>query len=508
MPRTYISIKQGVTRHPDYRLASPLDFSLEEGQTMAICGRNGSGKSFLVDMLTGAHPLLGDAATYDFGPDTDHRVSSNVRQVNFRDVYGGNEPAYYQQRWNQADEQVFPTVNEVLKQACTAWGGTGVGDASLSAEESASGDHGSSVVSDGLNGLPNADLLREIGIAAHGEKPVNQLSSGELRRLQIAKMLLSCPKVLIIDNPYIGLDVEARQMLNSVLQRLAERVTLVLVVSRASDVPPFVRSVVSVHDKQVEAPISLEAYKQSLSETDSSDNALPSMPEDIMDHAASECVIDFRNIHIRYGERTILRDLNWKVMRGEHWALMGENGAGKSTLLSLVCADNPQGYACDIRLFGRQRGRGESIWDIKRHIGYVSPEIFSTYRKDLPAIDIVASGLRDTIGLYKRANAQERERCMEWMRVFGAECLADRNYMKLSSGEQRLILLVRAFVKSPDLLILDEPFHGLDDVHRLRAQSVIDHYMRQSEKTLIMVTHYEDELPSCIDHRIKLTKNK
>lgn len=508
MSRTYICIKQGVTRHPDYRLAAPLDFRLEEGTTMAICGRNGSGKSFLVDMLTGAHPLLGDAATYDFGSDADCRVSSNVRQVNFRDVYGGNEPAYYQQRWNQADEQVFPTVNEVLKQACMAWGGSAQQRALASAEDTAIEEKKQSIVSDGLENLPNADLLREIGIAAHGEKPVNQLSSGELRRLQIAKMLLSCPKVLIIDNPYIGLDVEARQMLNSVLERLAQRVTLVLVVSRGSDVPPFVQSVVRVHDKRVDAPISLEAYKEFLGTVSTPDVPNSSMPEDIMDHAASECVIDFRNIHIRYGERTILRNLNWKVMRGEHWALMGENGAGKSTLLSLVCADNPQGYACDIRLFGHQRGRGESIWDIKRHIGYVSPEIFSTYRKDLPAIDIVASGLRDTIGLYKRANAEERERCMKWLSMFEAEDLAERNYMKLSSGEQRLILLVRAFVKSPDLLILDEPFHGLDDEHRLRAQSVIDQYMHQPEKTLIMVTHYEDELPSCIDHRIRLVKNK
>ena len=109
-------------------------------------------------------------------------------------------------------------------------------------------------------------------------------------------------------------------------------------------------------------------------------------------------MIDFRHINIRYGQRTILKDLNWLVMRGEHWALTGENGAGKSTLLSLVCADNPQAYACDIRLFGNKRGSGESIWDIKRRIGYVSPEMYSAYRKPLPAIDIVASGLRDTIG--------------------------------------------------------------------------------------------------------------
>lgn len=199
--------------------------------------------------------------------------------------------------------------------------------------------------------------------------------------------------------------------------------------------------------------------------------------------------------------------MNWEVKRGEHWALTGENGAGKSTLLSLVCADNPQAYACDIRLFGYKRGGGESIWDIKKHIGYVSPEIYSTYRKPLSALQIVASGLRDTIGLYGKATQADIDRSKLWLSAFHALHLAERNYLQLSSGEQRLVLLVRAFVKNPDLLILDEPFHGLDNTTRHHAQRVIDLYMRNPRKTLIMVTHYNDELPSCIDHHLKLVKH-
>lgn len=217
-------------------------------------------------------------------------------------------------------------------------------------------------------------------------------------------------------------------------------------------------------------------------------------------------VIRFNKVSIRYGERTILRDLDWTVRQGEHWALSGQNGSGKSTLLSLVCADNPQGYACDISLFGHKRGSGESIWDIKRHIGYVSPEMHRSYKQNIPAIQIVASGLKDTVGLYVRANDEEKEQCRKWLRELGVGHLAERNFMEMSSGEQRLVLLARAFVKEPDLLILDEPLHGLDDYNRRMVKDLVDDYCQDPAVTLIYVTHYQEELPQCIDHSIYLER--
>lgn len=485
--RTLIQIVDGVTRHPDYRLAEPLNFTLTSGAPLAICGTNGSGKSLLVDILTGAHPLSLGAAHYDFGNPESNRVIDNVRLITFRDVYGGSEPAYYQQRWNQGDEQVFATVGEVLAKSHKAFSTGGNADAEDNGEY--------------------ADLLREIGIAEHLDKPVNLLSSGELRRMQLARMLVSCPQVLIVDNPYIGLDKAARAMLTKVLARLAERLTLVLVVCRREDIPPFVHRMVYMHERRVSGIVPVERYEEleAACVKAATEIRLPESVEQAARQTAAE-VVDFRHITIRYGERTILRDLDWIVRQGEHWALTGENGAGKSTLLSLVCADNPQAYACDIRLFGYRRGRGESIWDIKKHIGYVSPEIFSTYKKNLPALDIVASGLHDTIGLYKKPTDEERALCAEWLRAFAAGHLAEKNYLQLSNGEQRLILLIRAFVKNPDLLILDEPFHGLDSPSRQRARALIDRFMERSGKTLIMVTHYEEELPECIDHHLTLVK--
>lgn len=199
--------------------------------------------------------------------------------------------------------------------------------------------------------------------------------------------------------------------------------------------------------------------------------------------------------------------LDWSVNRGEKWALSGENGAGKSTLLSLICADNPQSYACDITLFGYKRGSGESIWDIKKHIGYVSPEMHRSYLKNLPAIEIVASGLHDSIGLYKKVKDEDLQICEWWMDIFGVKELKDRSFLQLSSGEQRMILLVRAFVKDPELLVLDEPLHGLDLYNRRLVKDIIETFCQRPSKTLVMVTHYEEELPDCIDHRLFLRRS-
>ena len=176
-------------------------------------------------------------------------------------------------------------------------------------------------------------------------------------------------------------------------------------------------------------------------------------------------------------------------------------------MLSLVCADNPQSYACDIALFDRTRGSGESIWDIKKHIGYVSPEMHRAYQRDLPAIQIVASGLKDSVGLYVKPDESDYDVCRWWMDLFGIGHLSERTFLKISSGEQRLVLLARAFVKDPELLILDEPLHGLDNSNRNLVKNIIDTFSQRRNKTLIMVTHYQEELPGCINHKLNLSIN-
>ncbi len=484
-----VTLTNAVARHPDYRLAAPVSLSLYKGVPVAVCGRNGSGKTFLVDMLRAAHPVLGDNHRFGLTPKKGGHVSDLIRYVCFRDVYGGTEPAYYQQRWNRGDEEVFPTVREILYE---------VGNFNKETEKLD-------------KELFCADAFCDrIGLTPHLDKPVNLLSSGELRRFQLTRVLCERPQWLIIDNPYIGLDAEARETLTLLLQELARELTLMLVVSRISDIPAFITDVIHVEEGRVFAPTDRGTYlsRQTLAESESdTDIQLPDSADDTPATLSEACtIIDFRTLRIGYGDRRLFDGFSWRVKRGEHWALMGRNGSGKTTLLSLVCADNPLAYACDISLFGRRRGSGESIWEIKKHIGYVSPEIFTTYRKNLTAAEIVASGLHDTVGLYRRPHPADMDTCREWLNVFGALHLADRPYLTLSSGEQRLVLLVRAFVKSPDLLVLDEPFHGLDDNVRRRAMRVIDKYMGNPRRTLILVSHYASELPSCIDHRLNLSQ--
>jgi molybdate transport system ATP-binding protein len=240
--------------------------------------------------------------------------------------------------------------------------------------------------------------------------------------------------------------------------------------------------------------------------SEAKEKAIIDLPYNGNEYHADE-VVKMNKVCIRYGKRTILQDLDWTVKNGERWALSGQNGAGKSTLLSLVCADNPQSYACDIALFGNPRGSGESIWDIKKHIGYVSPEMHRAYQKDLPAIRIVASGLKDSVGLYMKPDPNEYDRCKWWMDIFGLTGIEDRTFLKLSSGEQRLVLLARAFVKDPELLILDEPLHGLDNTNRRLVKDIIETFSKRRNKTIIMVTHYKEELPNCIDHSIFLKRH-
>lgn len=402
----------------------------------AIYGPNASGKTQYVEKMRR------------------QMASDKVRYVAFRDSYGvATDQAYYLQlRWNQHDiDAETPTVAQLLEKAFRETGDD-------TPERRRQQQH----------------LYETFGLGELLDRYIITLSSGELRKFQLARTLLSQPHTLIIDNPFIGLDAATRDQLRHLLRQLSEtdNLHIYIVVSRRKDIPDYVTDVVDLSQ-----------------DTDA--------PE----------VISFHDVTIRYGDRTILSHLDWTVRRGEHWALSGQNGAGKSTLLSLVCADNPQRYACDIRLFGHRQGEaGMSIWDIKRRIGYVSPEMHRSYHRDLPALHVVASGLKDTVGLYVRPSSEERQQCLWWMRLFGVDHLAERSFLHLSSGEQRLILVARAFVKDPELLILDEPLHGLDDRGRQLVLRLIEAFCSRPEKTLIFVSHYREEWPSCIDHEIYLKR--
>ena len=414
---------------------------IRRGEQVALVGENASGKSRLASAFAGR---------------------TGAKYITFRDSYGsyGDRNFFMQQRWNLFTlEGDPPSTGEALR------------------EEAAESKN------------PEAALKRVEELTALFsmepllDKPLVTLSSGELRKYQLTRALLGGPEILVVDNPYIGLDPRTRALLTDLLTALSASMTIVLVLSRRAEVPPFVTHVIPVKDGEAGEKMTRDAYL---------DSVLP------------PAVIRLRNVTIRYGKRVILDSLNLTVREGEHWALTGANGSGKSTLLSLICADNPQAYAHDIELFGRPRGSGETIWDIKRRIGFVSPELHRAFRMDAPALDIVTSGHFDTEGLFRKPSEEQKAVARRWMEEFGIGDLAERPFLRLSSGEQRLCLVARAFVKDPPLYILDEPLQGLDEPQRRRCKALLDKYCGAPGKTLLMVTHYPEEYPGCIDHSLSL----
>ena len=215
-----------------------------------------------------------------------------------------------------------------------------------------------------------------------------------------------------------------------------------------------------------------------------------------------------KNCVVKYGANIILKDISWNVKADEHWALLGENGSGKSTLLSLIYADNPQGYSNNISIFDRKRGTGESIWEIKRRIGYISPEMHLYFNNGEDAITVIASGLHDNIGCFRKITPEQSDIAATWIKAMGLEHLAGRRFNTLSSGEQRLILLARTFIKSPSLLILDEPLHGLDTANKKMVAGIINHITCRKGISMIYVTHYANEIPACVTNQMKLTKHR
>ena len=466
-----VELQNYLPRAP-FQFAEPINLKLFRGENWLVYGLNGSGKSILAKTLMKSYQSLCGTITHNLPGNDWNRITSNMAHLSFNSQYGGSDEGMcYQMRWNQGLlDDSLPKVKDVLS----------------------------------LSKLPGC--FSHLKLENLMERYIISLSSGEFRRFQIAQMLCTGARIIIIENPYIGLDEQNRAIVAELLQELVKisGVQLILLESRLPENLSLFSHIVLIEDGRVaKYPLKegLAAIKTAAVKTTAKDYSAAHS-------VTAECgkeLLKLQNVSIRYGNRTILKDLSWSLKAGEKWALTGRNGSGKSTLLSLICADNPQAYSCNITLFGRKRGTGESIWDIKRNIGYLSPEMYKSYRKPLPVENIVASGLFDTIGLYVEPKEEHLQRVERWMELFNLSRFRGTNYMHLSDGWQRMVLLARAFVKNPPLLILAEPFHGLDNKNRTLAAEIIESWCRQPEKSLIMVSHYKQDFPQSITHTLNLS---
>jgi molybdate transport system ATP-binding protein len=358
-------------------------------------------------------------------------------------------------------------------------------------------------------------------------RPFRSLSTGEIRRLLVARALVRRPRLLALDEPFDGLDEDARRLLAQALGRLAAAGLQLLQVShRVEELLPEVTHVLALRAGRVlwQGPRRRALSARNLHRLygrmpmgprpprggrgPASRAPVARSPLAARQEAASapepEILIQMRSVSVRYGDRVVLEDLDWTVRRGESWCVQGPNGSGKTTLLSLVCGDHPQAYANDIRLFGVARGSGESIWDIKRRVALLSTEFQVGYRREASGLEVVVSGFHDSIGLYERPSPVQEDSARRLLARLDLQELAGRDFDSLSGGEQRLLLLARAAVKQPELLVLDEPCQGLDPANRGRVLAMIDRISAGANTQLIYVSHHRDELPLCLTHRLEL----
>ncbi len=481
---TTIRFRSPQSRYAETALEGNVDFTLGEGENAVLIGPNGGGKSLICKYISGGISI-GEGSVEVRRADGTVVSARQMATLQFRDIYRlGDQtlPEYYQKRWHATENEESPLVHTII------------GAERIRA---------------------NKDLLKKIGIEGILRKRLINLSSGEQRKLMIVRHLLQMPEVLIIDNPYIGLDPESRETVNELIESIAKlnNTKVLLIISHYKDLPTWIDTVLCIGGRRLIRQTTREEFlqdkaliKELFAEAELSEASIGDLPR-AKDNADYEYAVRMKDINISYGQTKILHHLNWQIARGEKWALLGRNGSGKSTLLSLVCADNPQAYANDIVLFDRRRGTGESIWEIKKHIGYVSPDMHAYYRADISCLDVVSSGFFDAVGLYNKPNEEQKQTARRWMKAFHCEELADRKFLRVSYGEQRLVLLVRVFVKSPSLVILDEPLHGLDAGKKRLAKLLIEDYCRDEQVTMVYVTHYHDEIPSVVSHSMNLIKN-
>jgi len=452
-----------------------INLIIHRDEQWAIIGSSGSGKTSLAHTIAGKHFYSGKIE-YFFPLKKNDKISIIIveQQHRFKNLSNTND-LYYQQRFNSSDAEQTITVEEELRE-----------------------------YADDENFVHNEwiDILRVRNLL---KKPLIQLSNGESKRTQLAIALLEIPELLVLDNPFTGLDAEGRQTLNEIISTISRKGIHVLLIASQNEIPKSITHIANLENgKLVFAGRKEDFHFQQSGYADDKLDAgilqqLKNQQEDYF-----KCAIKMVDVHVRYGERKILNNIHWVVKKGERWNLSGPNGAGKSTMLSLITADNPQAYSNEIYLFDKRRGSGESIWDIKQKIGFVSPELHLYFDYSATCFEVIASGFFDTIGLFRHLKNEQEEKILLWLKLLQLENIKSKRLSQLSLGEQRKTLLARALVKMPPLLILDEPCQGLDDEQAFYFKNLINQICEAFNTTLVYVSHYKHQIPGCVSHFLEL----
>lgn len=449
------------------------NLTIAPSDLIVLIGGNGSGKTSLARALNAELPLKSGEAPENYHPVL---VSFEKQMQLLEDDYKmrNNDNASEDEAFGITPNKLFADTDpEVLKEA--------------------------------IAGMNLEKLL---------DRPIRQLSGGEGRKVLLAKALCSKPNLVIFDTPFDALDVQTRAELLKLIDEIHTKykTPTILIVNRPSEIPDTLTAMGIIQNLQITKLSTREEIEKDpdaialLGNAKLPDITLPQTPKKFaLKDLKDDVIIRLHEVTVAYS-RVVLDKLNFEVKRGEHWQIIGPNGAGKSTLLSIITGDNPLVYANDVTVFGYKRGSGESIWDIKKYYGLVSGALHLDYRVSAPAINVVLSGFYDSIGLYHQPSDEELNTARAWLRLASLDKQEHQSFKTLSFGQQRMLLIIRALVKNPPLLILDEPLQGLDGYARTLIKAFITYIMKNGHTSVLFVSHHKEDTPEGFTNRLSFIK--
>ena len=371
-----------------------------------------------------------------------------------------------------------------------------------------------------VNHLENEPAVKLCGIEKILDRGLKYMSTGEIRRTLLARALLSGKQLLILSDPFAGLDIQSRTILLDFFDSIARKKgfpQIILGMERWHEIPDAITHVLEFRNKEVSYCGERAGYEALLKERGEQEaageeekrqsfkNGFEELNKHEV-HEARDVLVEMHDVNVGWDDHQVLRHLNWTLVRGEHWLVRGPNGSGKTTFLELITGDNMQVFSNDVRIFGNRRGSGETIWDIKKRLGIVSYRLHVEYRMlgGTSLLAVIISGFRDSIGLYDQPTDLEIATAKKWLALGGFEGRESENFGNLSYGEQRAILILRSAVKTPEILILDEPCHGLDEQYRSKILQLMNLIGKGGTTTMLHVTHDPSEVLECEKHILEL----
>lgn len=500
--RPFVSLANGTFRLGDALIFENTSWTYNRHEQWAIIGANGSGKSLFGDALRGRLPLVGGELDYHFRPERGLSAQESIDYVSFERRKIDLHEVMAQSRWNSIEEEGAVRVGDFL------------------AYERVMDVNPFEITDLHEHARPLFERRRRRAVSLMRVEPfldrtLMSLSNGEMQRVQLARALCRPSRLLILDEPFAGLDASARTQFHAVLRQLLHSpMRTLLIVTRKEDLPDGLTHLAFVDRCRLSAagPVNRILGLKSVRDQLQTRKAVAAKPTPVCRQTSNperkpllgRELVRMNSVTVCYGEKVIFDKLDWTIRQNESWALLGPNGSGKTTLLGLILGDHPQVYGNNVVVFGKKRGTGESMWDIKRHIGWFSPELLLHFEQDASCFEVVASGFHDSIGLFERPTPRQRAAVRALLKEYDIASQADEPLYGLSAGVQRIVLLLRALVKNPRLLILDEPCHGLDRAHREFFVHAVNEVVRFQAATVVYVTHRRDEIPPLITRQLVL----